>query len=185
MIKEITLITLLSSFLLLSACSFQNNVADNVTGNDVISNATTTASATQETDIDQNQDQQYQFVKDYNTTITVGGFVVIANKSYQVGDTVTGQITPEGVKIRIAPHSAINEGEPSSASYQEFIAVPIDYLQPSNQVKVDIENKKILKLNEECDSDLGVCEPGLKCAYPCGIPGCSNVCLLENEQARP
>ena len=40
--------------------------------------------------------------------------------------------------------------------------------------------EKILKKNEECGNDLGICGAGLICVYPCGIPGCTKQCLPEN-----
>lgn len=104
-------------------------------GSSVISNSTTTAGSTEEPEKNQSPDRQYKFIKNYSTTITVGGIVGISNKSYQIGDIVTGQTTLDGIKVRIAPHSARNEGEPSSASYQEFITVPIEYLQLSDLSK--------------------------------------------------
>ncbi len=50
----------------------------------------------------------------------------------------------------------------------------------------DEEETPILrKMGETCGASIGQCEQGLKCAYPCGIQGCENVCLSEDELARP
>ena len=41
------------------------------------------------------------------------------------------------------------------------------------------------KLGETCGQNIGNCGPGLKCAYPCGIPGCQNICRPEDEPNVP
>jgi hypothetical protein len=74
--------------------------------------------------------QTYVFTKPYCTTVTVGGVVGISEKCYKIGDIVIGTETTSGkVTIRIAEHSYLNDGPPSSASYQEFLDVPLDYLE--------------------------------------------------------
>ncbi len=75
------------------------------------------------------QEKQYRFIKDYKTTITVGGVVGIRDIIYHTGDVVKGKKTTGGIKIRIAPFNLINLGKPSSASYTEFITVPTKYLK--------------------------------------------------------
>ncbi len=70
----------------------------------------------------------YVFVREYSATVTVGGVVGLGKVTYHIGDKVWGTQSDEGVKIRIAGHSQRNEGEPSSASYQEFVLVPYEYL---------------------------------------------------------
>jgi hypothetical protein len=73
--------------------------------------------------------QNYAFTKPYCATITVGGVVGISEKCYQIGDIVTGKENTSGkLTIRIADHSALNDGPVTSASYQEFLDVPLDYL---------------------------------------------------------
>lgn len=76
-----------------------------------------------------NQERQYVFVKDYTATVTVGGFVGIREKTFQVGEVIKGNEVPNGVKTRIAPFSVVNLGKPSSASYDEFIVIPMEYLK--------------------------------------------------------
>jgi hypothetical protein len=72
-------------------------------------------------------DQTYVFTKPYCSTVTVGGVVGIAEKCYKTGDVVTGKEINSGkLTIRIAEHSSINDGPPNSASYQEFLEVPIN-----------------------------------------------------------
>jgi len=74
-------------------------------------------------------DQTYVFTKPYCETVAVGGVVGIAEKCYKIGDIVTGkEIKPGKLTVRIAEHSALNDGPPSSASYQEFLDVPLNYL---------------------------------------------------------
>jgi hypothetical protein len=49
----------------------------------------------------------------------------------------------------------------------------------------DYSNNKLLIEGEKCGENIGSCGLGLKCAYPCGIPGCQNICMPENELPRP
>jgi hypothetical protein len=78
---------------------------------------------------DVKEDQNYAFVAEYCTEVTVGGVVGVAEKCFKIGDVVVGyKKTNEAITIRIAEHSPINEGPVNSASYQEFIDVPVDYL---------------------------------------------------------
>lgn len=73
--------------------------------------------------------QNYVFTKPYCTTVTVGGVVGLSEKCYKIGDIVTGQENTSGkITVRIAEHSALNDGPATSASYQEFLDVPLDYL---------------------------------------------------------
>jgi len=76
------------------------------------------------------QEDTYIFVKSYCARVTVGGFVGITEKCYNVGDTVVGTVVIQGqVNIRIAGHSLLNEGPPSPNNYQEYLNVPSDYLK--------------------------------------------------------
>ena len=73
--------------------------------------------------------QNYAFTKPYCTMVTVGGVVGVSEKCYKIGDIVTGQENTSGkLTVRIAEHSALNDGPATSASYQEFLDIPIDYL---------------------------------------------------------
>ncbi len=75
-------------------------------------------------------DQTYVFTKPYCETVTVGGVVGLAEKCFKIGDIVTGkEINTGKLTIRIAEHSSVNDGPPSSASYQEFLDVPLNYLE--------------------------------------------------------
>jgi hypothetical protein len=74
-------------------------------------------------------DQEYIFTKPYCETVTVGGVVGLAEKCFKIGDIVTGKEIKTGkLTIRIA-HSSLNDGPPNSASYQEFLDVPLNYLE--------------------------------------------------------
>jgi hypothetical protein len=76
------------------------------------------------------QEDTYVFVKSFCARVTVGGFVGITEKCFNVGDTVSGKVVIQGlVNIRIAGHSVLNEGPPSPNSYQEFLDVPSEYLE--------------------------------------------------------
>ena len=73
-------------------------------------------------------DKSYVFTKPYCAAVTVGGVVGLAEKCYKIGDIVSGKENTSGkLTIRIAEHSTLNDGPPSSASYQEFLDVPINY----------------------------------------------------------
>jgi hypothetical protein len=77
-------------------------------------------------------EKTYVFKKPYCATVTVGGVVGLADKCYKIGDSVSGKENTSGkLTIRIAEHSYLNDGPPSSASYQEFLDVPINYLELS------------------------------------------------------
>jgi len=76
------------------------------------------------------KEQGYVFLKPYCETVTVGGFVGLAEKCFKIGDIVVGEERIEGkVTIRIAEHSHLNDGPPSNMSYQEFLDVPSNYLE--------------------------------------------------------
>lgn len=73
---------------------------------------------------------QYVFTKEYSTTVTVGGFVGIIQRTFKEGEIYQG--TSEGketVAIRIAEHTERNERCPNSWCYQEFLSVPQEYLK--------------------------------------------------------
>jgi hypothetical protein len=72
---------------------------------------------------------EYAFVKEYRAWVTVGGVVGVEEKYFKAGDVFVGHKKHQRVvTIRIAEHTSRNEGPPTSASYQEFLDVPIDYL---------------------------------------------------------
>lgn len=76
------------------------------------------------------KESSYVFVKTYCATVTVGGFIGIAKKCFNVGDTILSKGVIEGqVTIRIAWHSDSNEGPPNPNSYQEYLNVPFEYLK--------------------------------------------------------
>jgi len=76
------------------------------------------------------KEHSYVFLKPYSQTVTVGGFIGLAEKCYKIGDIVVGSEKSEGkITIRIAEHSSLNDGPPSSASYQEFLDVPSNYME--------------------------------------------------------
>ncbi|MCD9015612.1 hypothetical protein [Parachryseolinea silvisoli] len=80
---------------------------------------------------DAKEKQDYTFIKEYCAQITVGGVVGVDDKCFEIGDVVVGAKKSKGViTIRIADHLPINEGPANSASYQEFLDIPVDYLVP-------------------------------------------------------
>ena len=100
----------------------------------------------------------YEFVKEYQTRVVVGGVVGLADKIYAVGDVIEGQQTADGIKVRIAKSSAINRGKPSSNSYQEFITIPTEYLKATDAplfiLDVFLVRKNVALCNEEIKPEL-------------------------------
>jgi hypothetical protein len=72
---------------------------------------------------------KYKFIKNFTARVNVGGAKGLENKSFTVGDVYEGEPKGDFVKIRIAPHSSINDGNIGSAMYQETLDVPKEYLQ--------------------------------------------------------
>jgi|SRR5690606_5239628 len=76
------------------------------------------------------KESQYVFVKPFCSIVTVGGVVGITEKCFSTGDTITGYQKEEGkIIIRIAEHSYRNERPQSSMNYQEFLDIPLEYLE--------------------------------------------------------
>lgn len=74
--------------------------------------------------------ENYKFIIAYTANITVGGFVGVAERTFQVGETYTG--TDEGkshITLRISAHTKKNEDCPNPWCYQEFLEVPRSHLQ--------------------------------------------------------
>jgi hypothetical protein len=51
--------------------------------------------------------------------------------------------------------------------------------------KENISNNDLRSNGETCGENIGECGEGLKCAYPCGIQGCKNICMSVDELLRP
>lgn len=74
--------------------------------------------------------QDFEFVEEYTATITVGGFVGITERTFNIGEVFEGTDNgEETITIRIAEHSELNEDCPNSSCYQEFLSVPREYLK--------------------------------------------------------
>jgi hypothetical protein len=72
----------------------------------------------------------YEFIKSYTTTITVGGFVGVTERTFELGEVYFGTVVDAGhISIRIATHSKQNEDCPNPWCYQEFLEVPREYLR--------------------------------------------------------
>ncbi len=68
---------------------------------------------------------EFQFIEEYKAMVTVGGFVGVMERTFEVGEIYVG--TDEGgemITIRIEEHTDRNEGCPDSWCYQEFLEVP-------------------------------------------------------------
>ena len=78
---------------------------------------------------DDTQNNTYKFIKEYSTTVTVGGFVGITERTFEIGEIYTGTEQNDNViRIRIAEHSKLNDDCPNSWCYQELLDVPSEFL---------------------------------------------------------
>lgn len=71
----------------------------------------------------------FQFISKYTATVTVGGIVGVADRTFEVGEIYEG--TDKGaatIEIRIAEPSELNHDCPNSWCYQEFLSVPRNHL---------------------------------------------------------
>lgn len=79
---------------------------------------------------DENIKNEYEFVSQYSATVTVGGFVGIYKRAFEIGEKYIG--TDQGndlITIRIAEHSKLNDDCPNSSCYQELLEVPRQFLR--------------------------------------------------------
>jgi hypothetical protein len=77
----------------------------------------------------------------------------------------------------------------------DFKITVVVYPQEMNSIEDSSDNfftinsknisKDLRKNGETCGDGIGNCQTGLKCGYPCGIQGCQNVCMPENELPKP
>ena len=73
---------------------------------------------------------EFEFITEYTTTITVGGFVGISKVTFKKGNLYEGTDNgKETIRIRIADHSELNLNCPNSWCYQEFLEVPREFLK--------------------------------------------------------
>ncbi len=74
--------------------------------------------------------QDFEFIAEYTATITVGGFVGITERTFNIGEVYVGTDNgEETITIRIAEHTELNEDCPNSSCYQEFLSVPRGFLK--------------------------------------------------------
>ncbi|AQS93153.1 hypothetical protein BXQ17_03255 [Polaribacter sp. BM10] len=79
---------------------------------------------------DEIENNRYEFITEYSTTVTVGGVVGISERTFKIGENYTGTEQGNGlIKIRIAEHSELNDDCPNSWCYQELLDVPSEFLK--------------------------------------------------------
>mgnify|MGYP005864027173 FL=1 len=78
---------------------------------------------------DETVKNEYEFVAEYTTTITVGGVVGITERTFEIGEIFTGREQGNIITIRIAEHSELNDDCPNSWCYQELLDVPREFLK--------------------------------------------------------
>ncbi len=73
---------------------------------------------------------EFEFKAEYSAKVTVGGFVGITERTFEIGEAYKGIDKGDGtITIRIAEHSELNDDCPNSWCYQEFLDVPREYLK--------------------------------------------------------
>jgi hypothetical protein len=79
---------------------------------------------------DETENNEYEFISEYSTIVTVGGVIGISERIFEIGETysATDQST-NMITIRIAEHSERNDDCPNSWCYQELLDVPREFLQ--------------------------------------------------------
>ncbi|WP_303317330.1 hypothetical protein Q4Q34_01385 [Flavivirga abyssicola] len=79
---------------------------------------------------DETKNNDYEFIVEYSTTVTVGGVVGVTERTFEIGEVYTG--TDQGddtITIRIAEHSELNDDCPNRWCYQELLNVPREFLK--------------------------------------------------------
>jgi hypothetical protein len=73
---------------------------------------------------------EYEFITEYSTTVTVGGVVGISERTFKIGEVYTGAVKiGDIITIKIAENSELNNDCPNSWCYQELLDVPSEYLK--------------------------------------------------------
>jgi hypothetical protein len=73
---------------------------------------------------------EYEFIAQYSATVTVGGFVGLTERTFEIGEKYNGTDEREdAITLRIASHSDLNEDCPNSWCYQEYLVVPKRFLR--------------------------------------------------------
>jgi len=99
-----------------------------------------------------------------------------------LGSTFRYQITWFGNRSRTSTFTLTNEGAGTAPlCSRETIAIATAILSLEDEV---LANPATLFIRSACASD-DDCAAGQLCCYPCGIPGCSNVCTPVSEGRCP
>ena len=79
---------------------------------------------------DENKSDEYEFIAEYSTTVTVGGVVGISERTFEIGERYTGIDQGNNlITIRIAEHSELNDDCPNPQCYQELLDVSREFLR--------------------------------------------------------
>lgn len=79
---------------------------------------------------DEIENNEYEFITEYSTTVTVGGVLGISERTFKIGEVYTGtKKSVDMITIRIAENSELNSDCPNSWCYQELLDVPSEYLK--------------------------------------------------------
>jgi len=71
----------------------------------------------------------FEFIKEYKTTIFVGGSIGEVERTFEVGEIYEGNISSNKIIIRIEEHSKRNEDCPNNWCYQELVDIPPMYMK--------------------------------------------------------
>jgi hypothetical protein len=80
---------------------------------------------------------------------------------------------------------AVDAAAGDAASDAKYEGTPNDATSPID-AEMDggaVDSPSSGEAGGACTSD-SQCPPGLKCCYPCGVAGCSNVCMEPTEAGR-
>lgn len=102
--------------------------------------------------------------------LVIAGYIVITQKETAPDKTNGTEIKTNNAVIE---NNSLNTNPSTNSD---------DSVDPKEE---DEETLVLRKMGETCGESIGQCEQGLKCGYPCGIEGCQNVCMAEDELARP
>lgn len=84
-------------------------------------------------DLGSEGDATFEFIATYTATVTVGGVVGVAERTFEIGEVYSGSRSGESrTLLRIAEHTKQNEDCPNPWCYQEFLEVPNNYLRILN-----------------------------------------------------
>ena len=111
--------------------------------------------------------------------------------AYLMGDLMVGLIPKNDYKIKVNLFTGVDKncsqwGYVPEKGCKDSSAKLIASDESDNSFTINssiITNLR--KEGETCGENIGNCETGLKCGYPCGIQGCQFVCMQKDTPLVP